>query len=61
MIHIHGNITRMKSKDDLAPEEKEHFRNTKQCLIGLNVANHVWPFEHTIDFDNATIIDNTPL
>ena len=36
---------------------KEHFRNTKQCAKGSNVARHAWTFDHTIDFNNAEITD----
>ena len=49
-------ITLVKPKDHLTPRRKMHIRNTKQCAKGFNIAKHAWTLNHTIDFDNATII-----
>ena len=38
-------------------KKKEHIRNTKQCIKGLNVAKHAWTFNHPIDFNGLKIID----
>ena len=37
--------------------KKEHQRNLKNYAKGSNVANHAWKNNHTIDFDNACVID----
>ena len=37
--------------------KKEHQRNLKNYAKGSNVANHAWQNNHSIDFDNACIID----
>ena len=36
---------------------KEHQRNLKNYIKGSNVANHAWQNNHSIDFDNACVID----
>ena len=36
---------------------KEHQRNLKNYAKGSNVANHAWQNNHSIDFDNACVID----
>ena len=36
---------------------KEHQRNLKNYATGSNVANHAWQNNHSIDFDNACVID----
>jgi len=45
------------TKRSFSTRRKEHIRNTKQCAKGSNVAKHAWTFDHTIDFNNAEIID----
>ena len=37
--------------------KNEHQRNLKNYAKGSNVANHVWQNNHSIDFDNACVID----
>ena len=37
--------------------KKEHIRNTKVFKSGSNVASHAWLEGHTIDFENARVID----
>ena len=37
--------------------KKEHQRNLKNYTKGSNVANHAWQNNHSIDFDNACVID----
>ena len=37
--------------------KKEHQRNLKNYAKGSNVANHAWKNNHSIDFDNACVID----
>ena len=37
--------------------KKEHQRNLKNYAKGSNVANHAWQNNHSIDFDNACVID----
>ena len=37
--------------------KKEHQRNSKNYSKGSNVANHAWKNNHSIDFDNACVID----
>ena len=37
--------------------KKEHLRNLKNYIKGSNVANHAWHNNHSIDFDNACVID----
>ena len=38
--------------------KKEHIRNVKTCANGSNIAKHAWSFDHRIDFDNSSVIDN---
>ena len=47
------------TKRSFNTRRKEHIRNTKQCAKGSNVAKHAWTFNHTIDFNNAEIIDKS--
>ena len=37
--------------------KKEHQRNLKNYAKGSNVANHAWQNNHSIDFENACVID----
>ena len=37
--------------------KKEHQRNLKNCTKGSNVANQAWQNNHSIDFQNACVID----
>ena len=37
--------------------KKEHQRNLKNYAKGSNVANHAWQNSHSIDFENACVID----
>ena len=37
--------------------KKEHQRNLKNCAKGSNIANHAWKNDHSIDFNNACVID----
>ena len=39
--------------------KKEHQRNFKNYAKGSNVANHAWQNNHSIDFDNACVIDKS--
>jgi len=36
---------------------KEHQRNLKNYARGLNIANHAWQNNHSINFEGATVID----
>ena len=36
---------------------KEHLRNVKTAAKGSRIANHVWSHDHSIDFNNASVID----
>jgi len=45
------------TKRSFSTRRKEHIGNTKQCAKSSNVAKHVWTFDHTIDFNNAEIIE----
>lgn len=46
-----------KPGDASKPEKKERQRNSKNYTKGSNFANHVWQNNHSIDFDNACLID----
>ena len=37
--------------------KKKHIRNIKTSAQGFNIANHACKFDHSIDIDNAKIID----
>ena len=37
--------------------KKEHLRNTKIAAKGSRIANHAWSNNHSIDFENVSIID----
>ena len=37
--------------------EKEHIRNVKPCKTGSNIAAHAWRNNHSVDFNNARVID----
>ncbi len=41
----------------LHTRKKEHIRNTKVFKNGSNIASHAWFEGHTIDFENARVID----
>ena len=41
----------------LQNRKKEHIRNTKVFKKGSNIASHAWLKGHTIDFENARVID----
>ena len=41
----------------LHTRKKEHIRNTKVFKSGSNVASHAWLEGHTINFENARVID----
>ena len=41
----------------LHTRKREHIRNTKVFKSGSNVASHAWLEGHTIDFENARVID----
>ena len=41
----------------LYTRKKEHIRNTKVFKNGSNIASHAWLEGHTIDFENARVID----
>ena len=41
----------------LHTRKKEHIRNTKVFKNGSNIASHAWLEGHTIDFENARVID----
>ena len=36
---------------------KEHLRNVKTAAKGSRIANHAWSHDHSIDFNNASVID----
>ena len=36
---------------------KEHIRNVKTAAKGSRIANHAWSHDHSIDFNNASVID----
>ena len=48
-----------KNQEMLSNTEKgiEHQRNLKNYAKGSNVANYAWQNNHSIDFDNACVID----
>ena len=50
-------ITSEKPVDAYTLEKKEHIRNTKIFKNGSNIASHAWLEGHTIDFENARVID----
>ena len=52
----HGIISE-KRVDAYTLEKKEHIRNTKVFKSGSNVASHAWLEDHTIDFENARVIE----
>ena len=37
--------------------KKQHIRNVKICKTGSNIAAHAWRNNHSIDFNNARVID----
>ena len=37
--------------------KSQKYKTMTDCAKGLNVAKHAWSLNHTIDFDNAMIID----
>ena len=37
--------------------KKEYLRNTKTAAKGSRIANHAWPNNHAVDFENVSIID----
>ena len=37
--------------------KKEHIRNVKICKTGCSIAAHAWRNNHSIDFNNARVID----
>ena len=41
----------------LQTRKKEHIRNTKTYKKGSNIATHAWLNGHSIDFNNAHVID----
>jgi len=41
----------------LQTRKKEHIRNIKNFNKGSNIASHAWLNDHSIDFDNARVID----
>ena len=41
----------------LHTRKKEHIRNSKVFKNGSNIASHAWLEGHTIDFENARVID----
>ena len=41
----------------LKTRKAEHIRNVKKHNSGSNIAKHAWDNDHTIDFDNAKVID----
>ena len=45
------------TKRSFSTRRKEHTRNIKQCTKASNVAKHAWTLDHTIDLNNAEIID----
>jgi len=52
LVGLVPGVTSAKQRDRL-----KHIRNIKQCTKGSNVAKHAWTLDHTIDFNNANIID----
>ena len=51
----HGVTTEKRA--DIYTLEKRNMRNTKVFKSGSNVASHAWLEGHTIDFENARVID----
>ena len=45
----------------LHTRKKEHIRNTKVFKSGSNIASHVWLKGHTVDFENACVINRCHL
>jgi len=58
LVHHVNGVTSVKLKRSFSTRRKEHTRNTTRCAKGSNVAKHAWTFDHVIDLDNSTIIDN---
>ena len=56
MRTAHG-ITSEKRVDAYTLEKKEHICNTKVFKSGSNIATHAWLEGHTIDFENARVIE----
>ena len=52
----HG-IASEKRVDTYTLEKKEHIRNTKVFKSGSDIDSHSWLEGHTIDFQNARVID----
>ena len=50
-------ITSEKRVDAYTLQKKEHIRNTKVFKNGSNIASHGWLEGHTIDFENARVIE----
>ena len=38
--------------------KKEHIGKVKLCKTGSNISVHAWRNNHSIDFNNARVIDN---
>ena len=36
---------------------KEHIRNVKTAAKGSRIANHAWSHDHSIDFNNASVLN----
>ena len=41
----------------LSTRKKEHIQNVKMCKTGSNISVHAWGNNHSIDFNNARVID----
>ena len=54
--YLQNPVLSLELQDRLVQGEK-NIRNTKQCAKGSTIAKHAWTFDHTIDFNNAGIID----
>ena len=54
-VQIVCGVTLEKLAELLIPK-KEHLRNTKTAAKGSKIANHAWSNNHSIDFENASII-----
>ena len=39
-------------------KKKEYSKNVKMVTKGSRIVNHAWSHNHTIGFENASIIDN---
>ena len=52
-VQIVGFVILKKLTELLIPEKNYILRNIKTAAKGSRIANHAWPNNHVIDFENA--------